>query len=1281
MKGTHTRRDSTRRRQRWLIAALLVMTAFIAAPPFASADSGTGTPSVWTEQLSHAPGQVVGLSGANFAPGDTVSVSLSDSLSGWTSPPVDETVAADGSFTGAPLALPSTFSSSITATATDAATGDTASAVVMETIAPPSFTPMITTDKQDYPPGSVVTVTGSGWPADDNLSVFTNDSNGSTWSQTDQVTTDSSGDFTDNVTLPLMFISNYTVTASDGSGLTATTAFTDGNATSVSGTVTDSVTHAAISGATVTCDTSGGCNATFTTTTDASGNYSFSGGNKLSFNTNGPVTLKLNVSASGHTSGTITINNVNNGDTFANENIALIPSGPTKLAFTNGPFTGTVGQCLGPINIQTQNSSGTATNVTAATTVNLATDNGSTGAGAFYSDSGCSSAATTRTISSGSNSASFFYLATGRGSGSHLLTASATSLTSASQTETINRANQATLSITAPTSATSGAADATITTSGGSGTGAVTFDAGASTACSILSGKLHVTSGTGSCSITATKAADANFNSATSAAFPVTINKANQSALSVTAPNSGTFGQTLQITSTGGSGTAAVTYSVGSSTACAIDGSDATKLDITSGTGTCSVTATKAADNNFNSTTSTAHAVTVNKADQATLSTTGPSSMTYGDTDATITTSGGSGTGTVSFNAGSSAACSIVSSKLHVLSGAGSCSITATKAGDANFNSTTSAAFPITINKKQLDVTASSPADGVYGDPVPTISAIYGGTGLNSFVYSQSASDLDTAPSCSTTYTHAATSTPGTYPTSCGGGVSSNYAFSYHDGSFKVGKAPLDVTTDADPTTVAVDHFSKTYGDPNPPFEVRYSGFVFGQNESVLGGTLAFDTTATQASNVGSYGVSPKGLISSNYAINFNAGTLDINKRPITVKANSVSRVYGDSTPAFSLALVFGSFAGGDGFTSLGTPSYDTGAPVSGHQAVGSYPIVVSGLTSSNYNISYATGSDRGTLTITARPITVTAQYDNRVYNATTSSNKTPKVTSGSIVSGDMGNFTQAYSTKTAGTGKTLTPSGSVADGNSGNNYAITFANNTTGVITTATLTVNGITANNKVWDGNTTATLNTGAGALAGVLGTDIVTLNTGGATGAFVSSAVGTWTVQISGLTISNTDAGNYTLTMPTTTASISPWNAAGKGFYAPVGVANSVFTAAPTLVPTLFNPTYVWNTVKGGQTVPLKFNVFAGSVEKTGADAFTNIATAFQAAKMTSCTNAADTDPVDYTITATGSTTLRYDLTGMQWIYNWQTPKVTATTCYRTYVTFADGSSIEAFFQLSK
>ena len=106
----------------------------------------------------------------------------------------------------------------------------------------------------------------------------------------------------------------------------------------------------------------------------------------------------------------------------------------------------------------------------------------------------------------------------------------------------------------------------------------------------------------------------------------------------------------------------------GASTACSIVSG---KLHVVSGTGTCSITATKAADSDFNSATSAAFAVTINRANQAALSITAPSSMTFGDADATITTSGGSGTGALSFSAGASTACSIVSGKLHVVSGDG----------------------------------------------------------------------------------------------------------------------------------------------------------------------------------------------------------------------------------------------------------------------------------------------------------------------------------------------------------------------------------------------------------------------------------------------------------------------------------------------------------------------------------------------------------------------------------------------------------------------------------
>ena len=215
-KGSGTGRViGTCHARRWLIIALLVVTAFIAAPSFAAANGGSGTPTLSSDQPSYMPGSAVDLSGTGFVAGDTVTVTMSDAVSGWTSDPVAVTVAGDGTFSGALITLPSTFSATLTATATDTTNGDTASVDVMETMPAPSFTPIITTDQSDYAPGSVVTITGSGWPAGDTVSVVTNDAVSGSFSQTDQVTTDASGSFTDQVTLPLMHISNYLVTASD----------------------------------------------------------------------------------------------------------------------------------------------------------------------------------------------------------------------------------------------------------------------------------------------------------------------------------------------------------------------------------------------------------------------------------------------------------------------------------------------------------------------------------------------------------------------------------------------------------------------------------------------------------------------------------------------------------------------------------------------------------------------------------------------------------------------------------------------------------------------------------------------------------------------------------------------------------------------------------------------------------------------------------------------------------------------------------------------------------
>lgn len=86
-------------------------------------------------------------------------------------------------------------------------------------------------------------------------------------------------------------------------------------------------------------------------------------------------------------------------------------------------------------------------------------------------------------------------------------------------------------------------------------------------------------------------------------------------------------------------------------------------------------------------------------------------------------------------------------------------------------------------------------------------------------------------------------------------------------------------------------------------------------------------------------------------------------------------------------------------------------------------------------------------------------------------------------------------------------------------------------------LTLGAFTADNKVYDGNTTATVTTW-GALVGIQGGDVVNLVTGGYTATFDNKNVGTGkTVTITGLSLAGANAADYALVSPiTTTANIT-------------------------------------------------------------------------------------------------------------------------------------------------
>ena len=91
-----------------------------------------------------------------------------------------------------------------------------------------------------------------------------------------------------------------------------------------------------------------------------------------------------------------------------------------------------------------------------------------------------------------------------------------------------------------------------------------------------------------------------------------------------------------------------------------------------------------------------------------------------------------------------------------------------------------------------------------------------------------------------------------------------------------------------------------------------------------------------------------------------------------------------------------------------------------------------------------------------------------------------------------------------------------------------------------AVLTVAGIEALDKVYDGTTSATLIVSNAVLVGVASGDDVTLDTTNAVGAFADKDVGTnKPVQVSGLALLGADADKYTLTQPTTNADITAAN----------------------------------------------------------------------------------------------------------------------------------------------
>ena len=306
-----------------------------------------------------------------------------------------------------------------------------------------------------------------------------------------------------------------------------------------------------------------------------------------------------------------------------------------------------------------------------------------------------------------------------------------------------------------------------------------------------------------------------------------------------------------------------------------------------------------------------------------------------------------------------------------------------------------------------------------------------------------------------------------------------------------------------------------------------------------------FDTKdAGTGKTVSVSGLLLSGVDAPNYVVTQPTTTADITAATLTVTGiTAANKVYDGTTDATldtSGATLVGAVAGDDVTldASGATGTFDT-KDVGTGKTVSVSGLLLSGADAPNYVVTQPTT----TADITAATLTVTGiTAAGKVYDGTTDATLDTSgatlmgVVAGDVVTLDASGATGTFDTKDVGTGKTVSVSGLLLSGADAPNYILTQPS-TTADITAVTLTVTGITAANKVYDGTTDATLDTSGATLVGAVAVDDVTLDASSATGTFDTKDVGTGkTVSVSGLLLSGADALNYVVSQPTSTADIT-------------------------------------------------------------------------------------------------------------------------------------------------
>ncbi|KAF5301176.1 hypothetical protein FQR65_LT19274 [Abscondita terminalis] len=284
------------------------------------------------------------------------------------------------------------------------------------------------------------------------------------------------------------------------------------------------------------------------------------------------------------------------------------------------------------------------------------------------------------------------------------------------------------------------------------------------------------------------------------------------------------------------------------------------------------------------------------------------------------------------------------------------------------------------------------------------------------------------------------------------------------DGALDIAKAKATVTANS---------LNTTYNGKNQTASgFSATGLVNGETESVLSGV----TASVTGKDAGNYVHTASGT-DKNYDLTFVDGALDIAKAKATVTANSLNTTYNGQDQTAS------------GFTASGLVNGETESVLSGVTAsvtgkdAGSYTNKANGV-DKNYDLTFVDGA----LDIAKAKATVTANSVSTVYNG---QNQTASgFTATGLVNGEtesvLSDVTASVTAKDAGN-YVHTASGT------DKNYDLTFVDGALDIAKAKINQVTGITANNRLYDATTHATLNTSSAKFSGMVEGDKLMVATG--------------------------------------------------------------------------------------------------------------------------------------------------------------------------------------------